>query len=278
MALRNPIYLDSESLLAHAEYNEINIPVQAEIVETTVSQRGGKAQVGYGPLSAGGAKSSEVELQSSYVITPSQKATVSKVIDSLIHEKVVSLAHKETAFVKDDLIEIDGITRITVASLVGKIFNLLLQYMKKTDLDVTTTEFSDIAPELKTLMQKIYLGNELVPVPVLAELEKTGLSQKVFVNVRPNHFIDDASIDRLEGERQVLGTVRNLIDGSPDGFLSSEEWLLYGWEHLMKRKMMANLDDELIKISEMLELDLPEDDVHAWVKGPAIIIDAIAIY
>src|SRR5690625_1203774 len=106
MALRNPIYLDSESLLAHAEYNEINLPVQAEIVETTVSQRGGKAQVGYGPLSAGGTKSSEVELQSSYVITPSQKATVSKVIDSLIHEKVVSLAHKETAFVKDDLIEI----------------------------------------------------------------------------------------------------------------------------------------------------------------------------
>lgn len=278
MALRNPIYLDSESLLAQAEYNDIDVPVQADIVEKTVSQRGGKAQVGYGLLSAGGSKASEVELQSSYVITPSQKATVSKVIDSLIREDVLTVAHEDITLVKDDLIELSGVARLTAASLVGKLFNLLLQYMKETDLDVTTIASSDVASDIKSLMQRVYLGNELVPVPVLAELEKTELNQKVFINLRPNFFIDHASMDRLEGERQVLGTVRNLIDGGPDGYLSSEEWLLDGWEHLMKRKMMLNLDDQLIKFSEMLELDLAENDVRAWIKGPAVVIDAIAVY
>lgn len=54
MALRNPVYLDLESLLAQAEYNEIDVPVQADIVEKTVHQRSGNAKVGYGPLAAGG--------------------------------------------------------------------------------------------------------------------------------------------------------------------------------------------------------------------------------
>lgn len=278
MALRNPVYLDLESLLAQAEYNEVDVPVQADIVEKTVHQRSGNAKVGYGPIAAGGSKGSEVEFQSSYAMTPRQKATVSKVIDGLMRNGVISSSQDERALVKDDLFELEGVARVTAASLAGKMFNLLLQYMKDTDRDISDLEFSEIEPEIKQLMQRVYLGNELVPIPLLIELQNTGLDEKVFINLRPSFFVDSASVDRIEGERRVLGTIRNLIDGGDEGYLSSEEWLLDGWEYLMKRMMMLELGDQVKKISQAFGLDLPDDDVHAWIKGPAIVIDAIAIY
>jgi hypothetical protein len=278
MALRNPVYLDLESLLAQAEYNEIDVPVQADIVEKTVHQRSGNAKVGYGPLAAGGSKGSEVEFQTSYAMTPTQKATVSKVIDGLIRAEVVSSAQDGGNLSKDDLFELVGVARMTAASLTGKMLNLLLQYLKETDRDISDIEFSDIEPEIKQLMQRVYLGNELVPIPILIELEHTGLEQKVFVNLRPSFFVDAASVDRIEGERRVLGTIRNLVDGGDEGYLSSEEWLLNGWEYLMKRMMMLSLGEQVKDLSTALGLDLPDDDVHAWITGPAIVIDAIAVY
>lgn len=278
MALKNPVYLDLETLLAQAEYNDVQVPVQADIVERTVNQRSGNANVGYGRLGAGGSKGSEVEFQTSYTMTPTEKATVSKVIDGLIRADVVSRADPSAALVKDDLFELEGTARITAASLVGKLFNLLLQYLKDMDQDVTDIQFADIAPDIKQRMQKVYLGNELVPIPILIELENTGLEQRVFINLRPSFFIESASLDRIEGEMRVLGTIRLLVDGGDEGYLSSEEWLLYGWEYLMKRMMMLNLNEQVEGLAAALKLDMPQDDVHAWIKGPAIVIDAIAIY
>lgn len=278
MALKNPVYLDLETLLAQAEYNDVRVPVQADIVERTVNQRSGNANVGYGRLGAGGSKGSEVEFQTSYTMTPSEKATVSKVIDELIRADVVSKAHTSEAIVKDDLFELEGTARITAASLVGKLFNLLLQYLKDMEQDITEIQFADLAPDIKQLMQKVYLGNELVPIPLLIELENTGLEQRVFIHLRPSFFIESASLDRIEGEMRVLGTIRHLVDGGEEGYLSSEEWLLYGWEYLMKRMMMLNLNEQVEGLAAALKLDMPKDDVHAWIKGPAIVIDAIAIY
>lgn len=278
MALKNPVYLDLETLLAQAEYNDVQVPVQADIVEKTVKQRSGNAKLGYGGLGAGGSTGSEVEFQTSYAMTPTQKATVSKVIDGLIRADVVSTAHASKSLVKDDLFELEGTARITAASLAGKLFNLLLQYLKDSDRDITEVQFTDIAPDIKQLMQKVYLGNELVPIPLLVELENTGLEQKVFVNLRPSFFIESASMDRIEGEMRVLGTIRNLVAGGDEGYLSSEEWLLHGWEYLMQRMMMLNLNEQVEGLAAALKLDMPKDDVHAWIKGPAIVIDAIAIY
>lgn len=278
MALKNPVYLDLETLLAQAEYNGVHVPVQADIVEKTVKQRSGNAKLGYGGMGAGGSTGSEVEFQTSYAMSPTQKATVSKVIDGLVRADVVSTSTEKKALVKDDLYELEGTARITAASLAGKLFNLLLQYLKDSDLDITNVDFADIAPDIKQLMQKVYLGNELVPIPLLVQLEDTGLEQKVFINLRPSFFIESASLDRIEGEMRVLGTVRNLVAGGDEGYLSSEEWLLHGWEYLMKRMMMANLNKQVEGLTSALKLDMPADDVHAWIKGPAIVIDAIAIY
>jgi hypothetical protein len=69
-----------------------------------------------------------------------------------------------------------------------------------------------------------------------------------------------------------------LIDGGGEGFLSSEEWLLHDWEHLMKRMLMTRISQEIQNLVNAFELELPADDVKAWLEGPAILVDVVAVY
>lgn len=63
-----------------------------------------------------------------------------------------------------------------------------------------------------------------------------------------------------------------------EGFLSAEEWLLHDWEHMMRRKMMVIMEKVVREMVDHLDLDLPAEDVHAYIKGPAIVVDAVALY
>ena len=78
---------------------------------------------------------------------------------------------------------------------------------------------------------------------------------------------------------RVLGSVYRIV---PEGdFRVTDEWLLYGWEFMMRRIMMAQIQDDLQSVTQQLcrlGLDLPGDDVHAYISGPAVVIDAIALY
>ena len=121
MALRSPIYLDTETLLAQAEYHDIDVPRQADIVEKTVRRRSGGGKVGVSGLGVDASAGTDIEYQSTYSLKPKEKATASKVIDSLIIAEAVKInPDGETVLGRDDLIEIQGTTRITAASLAGK--------------------------------------------------------------------------------------------------------------------------------------------------------------
>lgn len=41
---------------------------------------------------------------------------------------------------------------------------------------------------------------------------------------------------------------------------------------------MTQVDDVVKSLVKEFELGLPADDVHAFITGPAIVIDAIALY
>ncbi len=139
------------------------------------------------------------------------------------------------------------------------------------DLDINTLP---IAGQLK----QVYLQNELLPMPMLVELSGTPMAQRVYVNVAPDHFIDTASANRIEGGVRILGTVTDLVAGDEDGYLSAERWLLHDWEYLIRRKLMTQIEDVVKEIFAQLELDQPAEDVRSYVTGPAVILDAIAIY
>lgn len=280
MALRTPIYLDAETLFAQAEYHDLTVPHQAEIVEKTTKRRSASTNANVaGIAGATAALGRDVEVQSTYTLTPSHKATVSKVIDSLIQAEAVKVdPGAETAIGKDDLVELDGRTRITSASLAGKVFHIIRRLTDGiTDID-NLRDLDVDEPELAAQLKSVYLQNELLPIPILLEMSGTALPQKVYVSLRPSHFVDLASADRIERELRVLGTVTHLVDEGDDGYFSAEEWLLNGFEYLFRRLLMTQVNDVVKKLVEDLDLDLPADDVHAVIAGPAIVVDAIAVY
>jgi hypothetical protein len=281
MALKSPVYLDSETLLAYAEYHDVDVPHQAEIVETASRKRNAGGTVGLSGLGIRGGSGTEVEYQSSYRLEPNTKATISRVIDALQHNGVlVTDPDADTPVARDDLFEIDGLALITTASVAGKMLYLLRRLMQSEDLDLNGLQDLDLdsLPEFATQLKQIYLGNELLPIPLLLEFTDSTLLQRVYVNVNPDHFIDSASASRVEGRVRIIGNVTHLIPEGDEGYLSSEEWLLHDWENMMKRHLMVHVDSFIREMMDDLDLELPEDDVRAYLTGPAIVINAVAIF
>lgn len=279
MALRRPVYLDAETLMALADYHDLGVARLTEVVEKAIKKRSASAKASWGGvLSGGGELGRDVEMQTSYTIAPREKASVSKVIDELVAGGYTVETSPEATLKKDDIVEVEGQVRLTAASLAGKMLYVLRKYLEATDQDIQDLDFTDIAPEVMTLFQSVYLGNELVPIPLLVEVAGTTLAPRVLVNLHPNLFVEAAMVDQIEGERRVLGTVRNLVHEGHEGYLSTEEWLLSGWEYLLKRLLMTQISGKLEEMVDTLDIDLPAKDVHSWVQGPAVVIDAVAIY
>jgi hypothetical protein len=125
------------------------------------------------------------------------------------------------------------------------------------------------------LIKRVYMQNELLPIPILLEMTGTGAEAKVFVNLEPSHFVDQAASDRITGDIRVLGTVRQLIPGGDEGYLSAERWLLDGYEYLIRQNLMTKIEPLVRQLAEDLELeDLPTDDVRSFITGPAVLGDA----
>lgn len=280
MALRSPIYVDTETLLSQAEYHDIVVPYQAEIVEKSIRRRSGGGKIGVSVIGIDASTGTDVEQQSTYTMTPREKATTSKVIDSLILAGAIIVApDADTAFTKDQLVEIEGTTRITAASLAGKMFHILRRVMGDAQGDIDALLDLDIHDvRIMEQLRQVYLQNELLPLPILLELSGSDLPQKVYVNVRPDHFLEAASVNRIEGDLRVLGSVIGLVGGDDDGYLSAEPWLLHDYEYMLRRRLMLDIGDIVKDLVEKLELDLPTQDVHAYISGPALIVDAIAVY
>ncbi|MYX62482.1 hypothetical protein GTZ89_44510 [Streptomyces sp. SID8382] len=271
-----------DTLLSQAEYHDVPVPLPREIVEKSVRKRSGGGKASVAGFGVDGTAGSDFEYQSTYSLEPREKATVSKVIDSLIAQQAVKVSPDEqTALSKDDLVEIEGEARITAASLAGKMFFIFRRLMLAQDSSDLDNLFNiDAAdPRVAEQIKQVYLDNELLPIPLLLELTGSSLPQRVYVNVRPDFFIDDASANRVEGEMRVLGSVSRLIDA--EQYFSAETWLLHDWEFLMKRLLMTRVEDsvrEAVEAMAPMGVDLPTEDVHAYISGPAVVVDAIALY
>lgn len=280
MGLRNPLYLDADTLTALAEYNDVPTERMHEVVETQRRTRTGGAKLGWGPAGAEGSAGRDVEMQLSYSIEPGQKATVSKIIDGLTKADVLVPFTTEHARKVDDLMEIEGTLTMTATSLAGKMFYLLREYLGRdtTDIENLIAGGSINQRDLLPLIQDAYFGNALPPVPLLMELKSDDFPVRTFVSLSPSGFVDTAEASHIEGERRVLGQVANLVDAGSEGYLSAEKWLLHGWDYTMRRITMATLNTQIADLVETLNVDLPADDVQAYITGPAIVLNAVAVY
>ena len=46
----------------------------------------------------------------------------------------------------------------------------------------------------------------------------------------------------------------------------------------MRRTLMTRIDEMVADLVAAFDVDLPNDDVRAYFTGPAIVLDAIAVY
>lgn len=276
MPLRTPKFLDAETLFALAEYAEMDVPLQQEITERTVKNRKGGGKLGFGKSEVGGERGTEVEVQTSYTLAPNQKAAVSKVLDRLIAEEHVVSASGDTTLHKDLPLVLEGTAHLTTASVAGKLLYVVLQAIRSAETSLDDLKSGQMPAGVEEALKGVYLGNQLVPVPTLFEVQGTGLQPRVLLSVRPGHFVDAAAPDHLEGEIGLVGTVEALV--ADEDFLNAEKWLLHGWEWMVKRTLMTTMDDMVAGLSKALDVDLPADDIQAYIPGPAVVIDAVVVY
>jgi len=280
MPLLNPVFLDIESLLAQAEYHAVPISVATDVVETTSKKRAGDASLEFRMLGANVAAGTDIAIQSTYQLKPQLRAMVSKTIETLIAEKAAKQVRDASISLKrDDFVEVFGDLRVTTISLVGKLLYILRRVLSSEGIDLTELfEFDTNNEELLKWIRRVYLGNELVPIPLLLEAKDTKLQQQVYVNLNPNHFVDSASATRVEGKFRILGTVSFVVASGSEGYLSSEQWLMPDWELFLRRTLLAGFDKELESLVDVLGVDIPAENALTYIQGPAVIIDAIAIY
>lgn len=46
----------------------------------------------------------------------------------------------------------------------------------------------------------------------------------------------------------------------------------------MRRQLMMQIGDVVKDLVDKLDLELPAEDVHAFIQGPAVVVDAVALY
>lgn len=277
MALRNPVFLDMETLAAHADYHEIRYPVPTDIVEKSTQGRSGEASAQVAGIGVRGKGGRDVELQKSFTLAPKDKAVVSRVLDALVEEGHVRIDAAD-GLSRDDLVELEGESSLHQCSVVGKLMHIALLAMQGAHVDLSNLNADALEPEFLKHAKHAFVDNALLPIPLLMRLDGTDSEHAIYLDIEPGHFVGARSIDDIEGEIRVFGTVSKLID---DGdFYSAERWLLPGWERQMRRLLMASskITEQVDSISKLFDVDAVNDQVEPFLRGPAVVVSVTAVY
>ena len=127
--------------MALGDYHGLDMPRLTDVVEKAVEKRSGNAKASFAGIGGGAELGKDVELQSSFTIAPTEKASVSKVIDGLLAGDHTVPVSEEAVLKKDDIVEIEGLVRLTAASLAGKMLYILRKYLESTDQDIRDLNF-----------------------------------------------------------------------------------------------------------------------------------------
>lgn len=277
MTLRNPVYLDLETLEALAQYHEVDFPLPADVVERTTQGRSAEAGAKFGPFNAAGKGGTDVELQRSYSLTPRHKTVVSRTLDDLIRKNHVR-TDVSSGVSRDELVLFEGNSSLMPSSTMGKLMHIALLALKDTEgADISQLNAQELEPGFMQHAKRAFLDNDLLPIPLLLRLQTPADWPSVYVNLEPGNFLESRSIDDVEGEIRVFGTVDKIIDEGD--FYSAEKWLLPGWERDMRRVLMTtDIEQFFHSTASLFDVEVPEEDTKPYLSGPALLITAIAAY
>lgn len=215
---------------------------------------------------------------------------------------------------RNQLVELTGTMKLSPVSSIGKIMNVMLQLVGHRDVDLdevflkpssetagrpsldvadaesldadesaVLTDSENIPAQAHEIFKAVYLRNEIPEIPTLfkLELDEEDAPWSVFINCEPGHFVGDgaAATDSIEGEVTVVGVVREFVGDDPsDGFISTEPWTLYGWERTMRAMLRPRMDDLVESLIPQFDPEWQAGDESFYIKGPAVVIDAVAIF
>lgn len=268
MPMRNPVYLDQEILLNAADYHGIDYAV-----ETQVKEKGTTSADGEGSLSVPGVggkvrRGKATELETSYAMPAKPLRVMNDVIDAAQSQELLRHIEDGTrGITKGDLVEMEGHLELSAASEVGNIMGRFLP--------AVAAGGGELQPAAQAKLMAEMVASSPATSRQLFELElDDDAGVRVFLAVDPAHFFRNNTLEDLEGEVTVFGTVERIV---PEGAqISTERWLLPDMDRSMRRLFKKQ---GLEKMLEGLEAMVSVDTSQAKsIEGPAVEIRPIAIY
>lgn len=268
MPIRNPLYLDHDLLLNVADYHGIEYGVETQIKEKGTTSLTGEGSIGFNGLGAKGGGTKGTELESSYSLPAKPLRIMNDVIDAAQIENYIVDVKPDMEVRKRDLVEIDGTMELSAASQVGNIMSRLLPAY-------AATGGGPLQPAVQAQLMSELVSSPPATTKQLFKLELDADDEiGVYVAVDPAHFFRSNTVEDLEGDVSIFGSVERIV--APGAKVSTERWLLPEMDRAIRRAFKGQgLEKMLEEMKPMIGVD--GEDAQ-YINGPAIEIRPIAIY
>lgn len=277
MPFRNPLYLDVSMLENLAEYFGVELTGEAQVTRRTMAERKGSAGAKFG-IDVSGEKGSVDEVTEVYTTQTRPVRAMNDVIDELIEkDQLVDLSHDpESPVSQRDVIQLDGDFSVSRATEIGAIMSVLMPTLLSQAAD--GREELDMTDEVKGTLLSAFVGERKPSEGVMHvfDIDSDVPDTKVVLLADPAHLFGSNSLDDLEGERTVFGTVDRLV--SDGRSYSLERHLLPGLNRTLRRHLKAQggLSGMVESFKSFMGSEVDASALE--VPGPALIVTAVAIY
>lgn len=282
---RNYTYLDGSVLNTIAEDIDMDVKLSYEVVERTTKDKGGKAGFGARGFTAGGELSSKSERQETYSLSKDGKSTSTKIIKHLVSKDMVfthdMFQNEEQPIDKGSLVELEGSALITAASSIGRLMHAFHPVIKRTKSLMELQNLGMSSKDIDKVVSKYLIAEDLPNINLLYKMSVPDIPPKnilsVYLNFKPGNFLDTQESVNMEDQFTVFGVVKLLVPGNGNG-KGTDAWIMPGFNDILRKTVLAGgIPDSLIKNPLIIE-KTSDTDHPEYIKGPAMIVDVIAMY
>lgn len=282
---RNYSYLNTETLYTIADETGSARPTSREITERKNHAKEGGAKLGPTAIGVQGSINNAFEHQETYKLTQDERSFATQTINSLIDNNDAfsfgGLTERALPQLRRGmLLEITGSVSITSTSAFATLyqhFNPIIQTAETPqDLELTTKDIRKIA-------KGYLLTSEMPKIPLLYRSKIQGiLAEKgisVYINFIPGYFIQSENNLNLDDEITVFGFIEKTVRGGDEGYMDASAWMFPNLNPRVRKAALAQKDlPDLEEILGELHSEITNWENPDYIKGPAIVVRAIALY